>query len=168
MTVFFTSDLHLGHKNVIEFCRPEFKNIDHHNEAIVERWNDTVHKRDKVFVLGDVAWGKESLALLGEMAGTKELIIGNHDQQRTEEYLKYFTKVHGLRRYKEFVLSHCPVHPTEMMYRWKYNLHGHIHMKEKDIKDPRYFNVGVDFHAYGPVSLEEVRRKIVLSALGYI
>lgn len=167
MSIFFTSDLHLGHRNVIGFGRPQFANIDDHDECLIAGWNSRVNKRDKVFVLGDVAFGLSHLSLVAELKGTKELIIGNHDQQATIEYLKYFTKVHGCRKYKDFILTHCPVHPSEMEYRWKFNLYGHIHESHKVIKDARYFCVGVDHHDFMPISLDEVKTKLALKGMGY-
>ena len=78
----FTSDWHLGHVNIINFCHRPFSSVEEMNETIIERHNSRVSPTDKVFVLGDVALGKidESLALVLRMNGTKYLIPGNHDR----------------------------------------------------------------------------------------
>lgn len=98
--VWFTSDLHLGHENIA--ILRGFKNADEHDAAIVENFNQLVGKRDKLFILGDVAWKKEKLKLLAKIPGVKELIIGNHDTFSTQSFLQYFNKVHGFRGYKGF------------------------------------------------------------------
>ena len=52
------------------------------NQALIERWNASIHPDDTVWVLGDVALGRidETLALVGELSGRKLLLAGNHDR----------------------------------------------------------------------------------------
>ncbi|NIP43115.1 MAG: hypothetical protein GWO28_10505, partial [candidate division Zixibacteria bacterium] len=122
--IWLASDLHLGHEGAAK--HRGFDSISDHDEMIIDNFQSLICKRDKLFILGDVVWNNKSLKLLAEIPGTKELIIGNHDTLSTREYLKYFTKVHGFRGYKEFWLSHCPIHPQEI-YRCRGNIHGHLH-----------------------------------------
>jgi calcineurin-like phosphoesterase family protein len=81
MSIFYTSDLHLGHVR----CATEFRgfsSVDEHNKIIVERWNDTVTNTDVVYIVGDLCMGKldESLPLAKSLRGVKYLIPGNHDR----------------------------------------------------------------------------------------
>lgn len=82
MARWFTSDLHLGHTNIIEYCGRPFHSVGEMNAAIVSRWNEAVASDDEVWVLGDVAMGRmdETLQLVGELAGRKTLLTGNHDR----------------------------------------------------------------------------------------
>lgn len=82
MNVFFTSDLHLGHINIIPLCGRPFEDVDDMNEAIVRNWNEDVQEDDVVWVLGDVAMGSfvDSMALVRRLNGRKILIPGNHDR----------------------------------------------------------------------------------------
>lgn len=82
MTTYFTSDLHLGHPNIIRFCDRPFDGVPHMNARLAQLWNDTVTDDDTVWVLGDVALGTldESLAWIGRLAGRKILVPGNHDR----------------------------------------------------------------------------------------
>jgi calcineurin-like phosphoesterase family protein len=83
MTTWFTSDWHLGHKNILHFGtgRP-FASIAEHDAELVRRHNALVDPDDEVWVLGDVAMGKieESFALCAQMNGRKNLVCGNHDR----------------------------------------------------------------------------------------
>lgn len=152
--VFFTSDLHLGHK--LTARERGFSSVEDHDKTIIENINNIVGKRAKLFILGDVCLTKQSFELLKEMQGVKELICGNHDNYSTPRYAEHFVKIHGFRRYKNFWLSHCPVHPQEM-YRVKGNIHGHIHKNTDSPELPLpYFNVNVEFHNMKPVSLEMI------------
>ena len=82
MTMWFTSDLHFGHANIIEYSGRPFADVDEMNEALIERWNDAVQPDDLVWVLGDVAMGRigETLPLVSRLAGRKQLVAGNHDR----------------------------------------------------------------------------------------
>ena len=44
--IWFTSDFHLGHSNIIRFCKRPFGNAHEMNEAIVEHLNSCVKPVD--------------------------------------------------------------------------------------------------------------------------
>lgn len=151
--VWFVSDLHLGHGHAAKMRG--FTSVEEHDAAIVANLQ-VVGRKDKLFILGDVVWNNNSLKLLSDIPGTKELIIGNHDTLTTKEYLKYFTKVHGFRKYKNFWLSHCPIHPQEI-YRCTGNIHGHIHNGgATDNLGHPYFNVNVDCNGMNPTNFSTI------------
>jgi len=82
MTTWFTADLHFGHANIINYSGRPFADATAMNQALIERWNDSIHPDDTVWVLGDVALGRieETLALVGGLNGRKLLLAGNHDR----------------------------------------------------------------------------------------
>ncbi len=156
--VWFTSDLHLAHKNIWKF-RGQFENEQHHRDTIKENYHKTVTKRDKVFFLGDVAFSQEALEDVGSWTADKKvLIVGNHclDNIPMSEVVKHFDEVYSLLKYKMFWLSHAPIHPQEL--RGKYNLHGHMHFDKID--DPRYLNVCLEHTDYRPIDLNEVKSRL--------
>lgn len=158
--VFFIGDLHLGHTNIMSFGqRSHFETIDDHDVGIMENWNRVVTRQhDLVYVLGDVAMTVESLDLLRAFNGRKILIMGNHDTFDTQVYLKYFERVCAFqKKYHGMVFTHIPIHPQEMRFGWKWNIHGHIHALNQGVSDPRYINVNADWVNLTPVSLEELR-----------
>ena len=55
--VFFTSDTHFNHANIIKFCERPFGSIEEMNEALIANWNRVVGKDDIVFHLGDFCFG---------------------------------------------------------------------------------------------------------------
>lgn len=61
--IYFTSDLHLGHANSIEFTNRPFSNVDEMNETLVRNINDIVSKKDELWILGDFAYkvGREKV-----------------------------------------------------------------------------------------------------------
>ena len=82
MSTFFTSDLHLGHANVIAYSGRPYADVPEMNEAIVNAWNSGIRPTDTVYILGDQCMGKlnETLAIAGRLQGIKLLIPGNHDR----------------------------------------------------------------------------------------
>src|SRR4051794_31652303 len=82
MARFWTSDLHLGHANIIRYCHRPFADVDSMNKGLIDRWNDTVDDSDEVWVLGDFALGTiaETLPLAHQLRGRKVLVAGNHDR----------------------------------------------------------------------------------------
>lgn len=160
--VYFISDLHFHHPKILEFSGDyrDGDTIEEHDQALIDKWNSTINKKDLVYVLGDVVLGKpDNLDILSELNGRKILIRGNHDDRfSTKEYLEHFEEVYGLLRYKGFWLSHCPLHPTEL--RGKKNIHGHVHQNSiRDYHheiDKRYVNVCVEACNGFPVSAKSI------------
>lgn len=81
MTVWFTSDLHFGHANIIRYSGRPFVDLDEMHRELVKRWNDRVAPEDTVYVLGDAHLGKIDLVTewVPRLNGTKLLFPGNHD-----------------------------------------------------------------------------------------
>lgn len=166
--VYFISDLHLGHKRILEFSGKlrDGGTVDEHDQILITKWNSTVRKRDLVYVLGDVCMHK-SLDILGELQGRKVLIRGNHDTFSTKEYLEHFEEVYGIMKYKRFWLSHAPVHPDEL--RGCHNIHGHVHANSIKIVaehnngfsyseyDRCYVNVCCEVNSSNPIPFEDIR-----------
>lgn len=162
--VFFISDLHFGHKKIIEFGNrngEKWRSGDDYLENmhnIIQNWNAVITKRDVVWVLGDVAFTDEGFNALFELNGRKRLVMGNHDPAKFPWH-KVFERVQGLTTYKGFWVSHCPIHPQEMRNR-KGNIHGHLHMNEvlkgTGEVDKRYYNVCCEHTSETPLPFETI------------
>jgi len=154
LTVWFTADLHLGHRLIAQ-TRGFGEDVVAHDKAVISSLKERISKRDKTFILGDVAFNRTALRRIDEISGIKVLILGNHDKNKAHAYLEHFDDLHGALRYKDFIVTHIPIHPNEMG-RFKGNIHGHVHTfsNTPPIEDKRYFNVGVEFHQFLPVSFE--------------
>lgn len=157
MNTWFISDLHLGHKNSIDFTRHDgtplrpFANTDEMDETIIYNINSRVNVKDRLYILGDATMPKSAIHKLARIKGTKTLILGNHDHRVS----LYEGIMHSVKAYQEFdgnILTHVPVH-TSQLGRWKRNIHGHLHsehvMLTQTLRDYRYYNVSVDAYAFG-------------------
>ena len=59
---YFTSDLHLGHRNIIRLCNRPFATIEEMDETLIRNWNAKVTKGDTVYILGDLLFRHEKPA----------------------------------------------------------------------------------------------------------
>jgi len=77
---YFTSDLHLGHENIIKYCNRPFTTTSAMNQDIIEKISK-LSATDEIYLLGDIALGKvyDNLALLKDLPVKKIFIGGNHD-----------------------------------------------------------------------------------------
>ena len=160
MSTFLFSDPHFHHENMAK--RRGFSSAEEMNELIVKNWNNTISKHDCVFLLGDITMEKKQYEILSRLKGVIHVVLGNHDQrQHVQELLKYVNSVSGIIDYKKIaILTHCPIHPSQLEFRYSYNIHGHVHENSVldiyedpkfKIQDPRYINVCAEMINYTPV-----------------
>lgn len=152
MSVFFTSDTHFGHENVIGYCARPFKDAEEMDRELVRRWNETVRPFDDVYHLGDVSFrrAEETARILKRLNGRITVVKGNHDRQG---YLRKWVEAGAIlgwhQRYwtfEPFFLSHVPMSTEEPQ------LCGHVHVDWKQRR--KTINVGVDQWDYRPVAYE--------------
>ena len=173
--VFFTSDTHFSHENIIKFCRRPFKDASHMNDELIRRWNEVVGPDDIVFHLGDFAWGGSDVwnSIMSRLNGKIYLVLGNHDEKNIRQgYMKRFEwvgyQMHITIEGRSIYLNHYPFLCYGGSYRGKdavWQLFGHVHSKEGMTgmdKDrlanllPTQYDVGVDNNDYRPISFREV------------
>lgn len=169
MTIWFISDTHFSHQNILNFTvneagdklRPGFRDISHMDEIIIQKWNSVVKPSDHVYHLGDVAMKRAVLPIAKRLNGHKRLLFGNHDIFDYQEYAKAgFEKMAAMRVLDGMIFTHLPVHPSQLA-RFKINVHGHLHnnrvLLENKHPDQRYLNVCVERTDYTPISLEAIK-----------
>ena len=81
--IFFTSDLHFGHRNIIRLCNRPFSSIEEMDNLLIQNWNHKVNRNDTVYILGDLMFRNEKPPeeYLRQLKGKKHLLVGNHDRQ---------------------------------------------------------------------------------------
>ncbi len=163
MSVFFISDLHLGHRSVLEHAKRAGtfrggETVEEHDEWVIQQCLSVgPTKRTFWWLLGDIAMEIDRLPMLDRLPGRKMLILGNHDKLNTQVYLKYVEAIRGgIKKYK-FWLTHIPIHPAEMRGALG-NIHGHCH-RGLQSTDPRYLNAAIEWLPdQRPISLDEIRK----------
>lgn len=163
--IFFISDLHLYHSNVIKYCNRPFIDIIDMNKYILDCWNNTIDKNDTIYFLGDFALGQCDKAVVYEeysklLNGKLFFLKGNHDQSYIN-LVNYFTciKEGYIVDYKgyHFILSHFPL-PDDVIPVGYFNIHGHIHNARLNLDfNPDYhINVSADTLNFVPISIDSI------------
>lgn len=113
--IFFTSDWHVGHANVIQFDNRPFRNVDHMSEYLVTQYKSTVPKNGVCYFLGDMGFGGNDILkkVLDQLHGTKVCIRGNHDKGCNSLYTSGFDVVLYAAQLEiagyKLTLSHYPL-----------------------------------------------------------
>lgn len=160
--IYVWSDPHFHHKKIMELCRSQFSSIEEHDEVLVNNHNSVVKQDDVSICLGDVVLGSTDYSILERLNGRKWLILGNHDSaERVKQFSKYFEKILAYHTFNQFdtvragvILSHIPVHSSQLEERFKFNIHGHLH--DKSIDDPRYFCASMEQINYTPMEIGQI------------
>lgn len=184
INVFFTSDFHLFHNNVLKYDNRPFNDVHEMHLTIEERWNETVGRDDVVIYLGDLTFARREdrqyveKMLLG-LNGKIHFIMGNHDKydeiikmpkfESVQDYLELRlthyddtnTKVETL-----FCLMHYPLYSWNKKHHGSYMIHGHSHgnLYHGENADfytkKRVIDVGCMLNDYRPISYNEVIEKL--------
>ena len=166
--IYFTSDMHFGHANIIEFTKTrKFNSVEDMNEELIRRWNSVVHKEDLVYHVGDFAFRSNNSARQWEerLNGTIVHIEGNHDHNNGVKTLIVKCIMHAGGN--SIYVEHRPPHkPEEIPYGVSFVICGHVHdkYKHKWVGSIPVINVGTDVWGLQPVSIESILkyyRKII-------
>ena len=175
--VWFTSDTHFGHENIIKYCNRPFRDVHEMDEEIIRRWNEAVPEDGVVFHLGDFGYGgsKEWAEILRRLNGKIYLILGNHDLKNIRQgYMTAFVHVTQQMTIRvggqSIYLNHNPFLCYGGSYKDVWQLFGHVHSgpnSNTGLDHPRLqhlfplqYDVGVDNNDFRPISFAEVKAKI--------
>lgn len=163
--IYWSADAHIGHPSILKFMpnRPYASegNTQAHDEWIINLWQKTVGKHDKIYYAGDLTFRKSEDArrLLEQLPGEKYLAVGNHDVT-IKAHSNYFRKIaqimeitikpsmcETLSEELHIVLCHYPLLDWPGKQQGAVMLHGHCHGTMDDFNansaDLR-FDIGID------------------------
>lgn len=185
MSTFFSSDWHIGHKRIMEYC-PKSRalaggDLKKMKQLILDGVRDTVGPNDTLYLLGDISFTtsvREVEELLMSIR-VKELhlVVGNHEHTITgsRRLMNYFDSVSHYKEIKigddRLILMHYPIESWNHKYHGAYHLHGHTHMRNDDRNEDfhrgalqkmtRRFDVGIDSRDdFKPWKWEDIKQFI--------
>jgi calcineurin-like phosphoesterase family protein len=170
--IWFTSDPHFDHKNIIKLCNRPFDTTEEMNLALIANWNKYVDCKDWVFILGDFCWSGDHLRwkrILDQLNGVKVLIKGNHDDYKVLERIsgEFYTireRLEFRNDGQRYMFDHYPQYEWNGSYHGVMSLFGHIHEKDNPIAKVSSYNVSVERNDYRPISLNEINMLVTKQA----
>lgn len=185
MSIFFTSDTHFYHRNIIDFCNRPARDVDEMNDKLIYLWNSKIKPTDEVYHLGDFAFCgiQKFLPILEQLNGVKHWIVGNHDyslrkKEAVQEHFKwirdyYMLRVHDsytneeesvVQYHQPIVLCHFPILSWDGMAHGSWHLHGHCHGSLPPTKMMR-MDVGVDTNSLCPYEYGDIKKIMTLRSV---
>lgn len=167
MTIWFSSDSHHRHANILKFTNRPFETVDEMDQQLIVNWNSVVQETDEVWHLGDFAYRQAIGSLrpiFDRLHGIKHLVRGNHDNDEV-----FALPWASQQDYKELtinnrkiVLMHYAIVQWNGARHGAIHLHGHHHgtYHYKLEHDKRRLDVGMDCHDLFPISWEQIESKI--------
>jgi calcineurin-like phosphoesterase family protein len=165
--IFFTSDPHFGHENIIKYCDRPFKFLEEMDETLIRNWNERVNVTDTVIVDGDFCFVNTSHRGEGtrkkwfwysdQLNGNKVFIMGNHD--RNNRLNTAITNLTLRLNKQQIFVTH---RPSDVIFNYDIHLVGHVHnnWKHKVFNNGErncvMVNVGVDVWGFRPVRYDEI------------
>ncbi|WP_048196759.1 metallophosphoesterase [Methanocaldococcus vulcanius] len=159
--IYFISDTHFDHVNIIKYCNRPFSSVEEMNETIIKNWNKVVRDKDLVYFLGDFVLSKNKKERVREyceqLNGEIIFIRGNHDKIGDKFKIISHKDI-------RFMLIHNPDSCNALNFEgWV--IHGHHHGNFLD-KYPFFnwkekrINVSVEVVNYMPISLDLIIKLI--------
>ncbi|WP_124115298.1 metallophosphoesterase family protein [Paenibacillus xylanexedens] len=147
MSVWYTSDSHFSHNNIIQHENRPFNTTEEMNKYLIEQWNNTVSSNDTVYHLGDLVFGGITRweSIIPRLNGKIHLAVGNHDNANAvKKMAHHFEEVENMIVRKinkqHLFLFHYPIEIG--LTPNAYSIHGHIHSRPSNYVNQ--INVGID------------------------
>ncbi len=182
---FITSDEHYDHRNIIQYCKRPFANVDEMRETMIERHNKKVPDSSNYLTIhvGDMFWNTlaigEAMTILDRLHGRHAFLYGNHDELVTKyenelvgyfEWLKGENKAGGAHilhwNKHQITLNHFSMDVWDKSHKGSWMLFGHSHGEL--VKRGKTFDIGVDSHNFEPWSLEEIEAEMEKRPQGHV
>jgi len=158
--IYFSSDWHLGHSNIIKFCDRPFSSTGEMDKAILDRYCETVKPEDTFYFLGDFSWynWKRNYEIWSSLPGTKYFIKGNHDKD-VDEFIDTSTISNIWVEKNPVTLCHYPMLSWDKSHFGAIQLYGHHHTLDTNSIFPgKRINVACDKWDFRPVSWDTIKR----------
>lgn len=167
MNNWFTADPHFGHARILELAKRPFSDVEDMNSSLINNYNKYVKTNDNLYILGDFAWGNASdIRRYRNLIRCNNItfIWGNHDKvlrKNVALYKELFLTTHDI--YDTIIneqminMCHFPMLEWNKFYYGAWHLFGHVHGNLSPLPGALACDVGVDCHAYKPVSFEALK-----------
>jgi len=159
--IYVISDCHFSHKNIIEYCKRPFTDIEEMNTRIILNWNRVVSERDMVYHLGDFTLHKDPEEFEEQLNGRIIHLRGNHDKIKYQNIaiLEYMGKTIYMTHYRPKTLYNIPDSVDIILCGHEHNNFKFDTLFRNGTPIP-IINISVENINYTPVSLEYIVKNV--------
>lgn len=165
--IWFTSDQHYHHKNIIKYSNRPFASVAEMNEAMIRNYNSVVMPHDNVYHMGDFGFCtiEQADQILTRLNGRKFFIWGNHDkimEKNPAMMKKHFVWAKNMAEIKigdtKVVLCHYAMRVWNRSHHGAVQLYGHSHGTLPDDPNALSMDIGVDPNGFYPINWTGVQK----------
>lgn len=170
--VFFTSDTHYGHANIIKYCNRPYVSPVEMDADLIAKHNAKVPEDGLLFHMGDYSLSglNNARAVRRQLNGEVILIKGNHEKDALALGKEAFTNIYDVALIsiegQRIWLSHYAHRVWPASHQGSWHLYGHTHNTLPDLADSLSIDCGVDAHKFEPLSFYEL--KAIMAKKKYI
>jgi calcineurin-like phosphoesterase family protein len=173
--VWFASDYHFCHSNIIKYDNRPFANVQEMDHTLIENWNELVDVNDTVIYMGDLCFdrsGGVAKSIVDQLNGNIHFVLGNHDKEKDIRKLGRFETVSDYinlsildeenpRKHQGIMIMHYPILSWDKSHHGEWHLHGHCHQSLVP-NNPEYYkrkvlDMGCNGWGYKPVSYAQIK-----------
>lgn len=138
--IWFTSDIHFSHKNIIRYSNRPFASVDDMNDSIINNINARVSRDDILYHLGDFSFCDidSTIAIINRITCNNiHFVLGNHDKNFLNNRQKIINgtgNAKSISDYKEIsyngqsiVMFHYGMRVWNKSHYGAWHLYGHSH-----------------------------------------
>lgn len=169
--LYFTSDQHWCHANVIKFCNRPYQDVEEMNQVLIDNCNSVVKADDTILMLGDFCFGPlNKWVEIRNKINCKNIILvkGNHDKLQDGQIKHLFSGIYDYLEIKvrdvdakdgwqQIVCCHYALKVWNKSHYGSWNAFAHSHGTLPDDPNALSCDVGVDCWNYFPVSYEQLK-----------
>lgn len=174
--MWFTADLHLGHRSIIDFCKRPFRSVGEMDNILIRNWNTVVKEGDLIYVLGDLTLRgfSDTTTYCRKLNGEIHIVPGSHDKKWLRHMEKddvplyskegivtilpplHTTYITNYRHDKKLVivLCHYALRVWDKSHFNSWQLYGHSHGRLRPIG--KQYDIGTDHNGFFPIHLDEL------------
>lgn len=159
--IWFSSDLHLGHANIMKYCSRPFKSVDEMDDYILTSFESTIRTGDILYFLGDLTFKRRLAETFFDFLEGVDIFFvkGNHDKGKVlklaeERSVDCAPQMDVSLGGQLISLNHFCMRVWNKSHFNSWHLYGHSHGSLEPIG--KSWDVGVDNNNFAPVSFDTI------------
>lgn len=159
--IWFSSDHHINHRNILHFQNRPFSTIEEMDIKLISNINEKIQTNDEFWIIGDFTFKHPDEYLKQIKCKNIYLVKGNHDSKQVK-HSKIYKGIFDYKeiKYKEqfIIMFHYPIYSWNKKRYGSWHLYGHVHGKPLEGMNGKHLDIGVDTNNFYPYSFDDISK----------